>query len=166
MILPDLLADGLDLVLCGTAPSTASKAAGAYYAHPGNLFWPLLHRCGLIATPLTPAEYPRLLEHGIGLTDLNKTEWGADSDLDPAGFDVAGLAAKIARHRPRLVAFTSKTAARIALGRREIAYGPQPTTIGGQPAFALPSTSGRARGHFDPAPWEALARVLGRGATD
>jgi TDG/mug DNA glycosylase family protein len=162
MILPDLLADGLDLVLCGTAPSLASKAAAAYYAHPGNLFWATLHQVGLTPERLAPIEYPRLLGFGIGLTDLNKSEWGADSELSRAGFDVAGFAAKIARHRPGLVAFTSKHAARIGLERREIAYGPQQATIGGRPAFVLPSTSGRARGHFDPEPWRDLARLLGR----
>lgn len=162
MILPDLLADGLDLVLCGTAPSLASKTAAAYYAHPGNLFWATLHQVGLTPVRLAPAEYPRLLRFGIGLTDLNKSEWGADSELSPDGFDVEGFAAKIAHHRPGLVAFTSKHAARIGLGRRDIPYGPQEATVGGRPAFALPSTSGRARGHFDPEPWRDLARRLGR----
>ena len=164
MILPDLLADGLDLVLCGTAPSDASKAAGAYYAHPGNLFWATLHQVGLTPVRLAPAEYPRLLAFGIGLTDLNKTEWGADSALSRAAFDVAGFEAKIRRHAPRLVAFDSKFAARVYYGRRQVAYGPQPEPAGGRPAFVVPSTSGRARGFFDLEPWRALARAVAEGA--
>ena len=46
-LVPDLLAPGLDLVLCGTAPSPASFKARAYYANPGNAFWPTLHAVGL-----------------------------------------------------------------------------------------------------------------------
>ena len=46
-LVPDLLAPGLDLVFCGTAPSPASFKARAYYANPGNAFWPTLHAVGL-----------------------------------------------------------------------------------------------------------------------
>ncbi len=72
MILPDVLAPGLDLVLCGTAPSRRSKEQGAYYAHPGNLFWRTLFETGLTPELLRPAAYRRVLAYGIGLTDLCK----------------------------------------------------------------------------------------------
>jgi len=158
MIIPDLLEEGLALVLCGTAPSRASKEAAAYYAHPGNLFWTILHTVGLTPVRLEPAHYPALLGFGIGLTDLNKTEWGADSDLSRAGFDVAGFAAKMRRFRPGLIAFDSKFAAATYFGKKTISYGPQPETLDGIPLLVVPSTSGRARGYFDPAPWHDLAR--------
>ena len=35
-ILPDVLAPGLRVVFCGTAPGTASARAGAYYAGPAT----------------------------------------------------------------------------------------------------------------------------------
>lgn len=158
MILPDLLRPGLDLVLCGTAPSLASKQAGAYYAHPGNLFWKTLHQVGLTPCLLAPAQYERLLEWNIGLTDLNKTEWGADSELSAAGYDAAGLRDKIARIQPKLLAFTAKQAARVFCGRRQVEYGPLDLTVGGTALFVLPSPSGRARGYFHPGPWQELAR--------
>ena len=50
-ILPDLLQPGLALVFCGTAAGRRSAAEGAYYAHPGNLFWRALH-----AVQLTPRQ--------------------------------------------------------------------------------------------------------------
>ena len=37
---------------------------------PGNRFWRTLHEVGLTPTELRPDEYARLLNHGIGLTDL------------------------------------------------------------------------------------------------
>ena len=80
-LVPDLLAPGLDLVFCGTAPSPASFKARAYYANPGNAFWATLHAVGLTPERFTPQRYPELLAWGIGLTDLNKTEYGSDHEL-------------------------------------------------------------------------------------
>ena len=80
-LVPDLLAPGLDLVFCGTAPSPASFKARAYYANPGNAFWPTLNAVGLTPERFSPDRYPELLTLGIGLTDLNKTEYGSDHEL-------------------------------------------------------------------------------------
>jgi len=160
MIVPDVLEAGLTLVFCGTAPSRASMTARAYYAHPGNLFWPTLFNVGLTPRLMAPAEYAELPRFGLGLTDLNKTEWGADSELSRDAFDVEGLKVKLRRHRPRALAFTSKTAAGAFLGRRVAAYGRQAEAFEGVALFALPSTSGRARGYFDPAPWREVAALV------
>ena len=59
-ILPDLLQPGLDLVFCGTAAGRRSAEEGAYYAHPGNLFWRTLHAVALTPRLFAPAEYPLL----------------------------------------------------------------------------------------------------------
>lgn len=162
MIVPDVLADGLALVLCGTAPSRASKEARAYYAHPGNIFWKTLFEVGLTPRQLVPREYAQVLHYGIGLTDLNKIEWGADAELSPAGFDVAGFVGKMRRKRPGLIAFDSKFAACTYFGRRTVGYGRQPETLDGIPLFVVPSTSGRARMYFEIGPWQELAAALGR----
>jgi TDG/mug DNA glycosylase family protein len=159
-ILPDLLEPGLDLVLCGTAPSRISKQVGAYYATQGNLFWPTLHEVGLTPRRMAPLEYAGVLAFRIGLTDLNKTEWGSDAELSPAAFDVAGLRAKLVRCAPAAVAFTSKTAGRCFFGK-PVDYGRQPDPGGtavpaGIAWFVLSSPSGRARGHWTPAPWREL----------
>jgi TDG/mug DNA glycosylase family protein len=157
VILPDVLAPGLRVVFCGTAAGARSARLGAYYAGPGNRFWPTLHEIGLTPRRLEPAEFARALESGIGLTDLAKRHSGADADLPPDAFDRDGLRARIAAHRPRLLAFTSLTAAAIFLGRRRVTAGEQPERIGATRLFALPSPSGRARGHWSIAPWRALA---------
>ena len=162
-ILPDLLTQGLSLVLCGTAPSSMSKQQQAYYAHPGNIFWKTLFEAGLTPERLHPKEYPMLLKFRIGLTDLNKTEWGADSELSRFAFDVPNFIEKMLRHRPRVIAFTSKFAGRNFSGRKTVPYGRQIETIEGIPLFVLPSTSGLARGHFDLAHWQALARFVSAG---
>lgn len=156
-VLPDLLRPGLALVFCGTAAGERSAREGAYYAHPGNLFWRALHEAGITPHRLAPADYPRLLGLDIGLTDLAKLHSGNDADLPRGAFDVPALEAKIAHYRPRLLAFTSKTAARTALGRAVAVCGMQPERFGGAEVHVLPSPSGQARGHWDLDPWRQLA---------
>ena len=162
-LVPDLLAPGLDLVLCGTAPSPTSYRARAYYANPGNAFWATLDAVGLTPERLTPDRYRELLTLGIGLTDLNKTEYGSDHELSAPAMDAPALRAKLRRFRPAAVAFTSKHAASWALGVKSPAYGRQAERLEGAVAFVLASPSGRARSFWTIEPWrEAAAFVAER----
>lgn len=158
-ILPDVLEPGLRLVFCGTAAGRRSAADGAYYAHPGNLFWRTLHEVGLTPRRLVPAEFPTLPDYGLGLTDLAKFHSGNDDQLPRGAFDVDALQRKIHRYHPGILAFTSKNAARALLGGR-VAYGWQATTLGATRLFVLPSPSGQARGHWQRAPWQQLAAAV------
>ena len=159
-LVPDLLASGLDLVFCGSAASPASFKARAYYANPGNAFWPTLHAVGLTPERLAPQRYPELLTLGIGLTDLNKTEYGSDHELSPDAMDAAALHTKLRRFRPAAIAFTSKHAASLALGVKSPAYGRQAEPIEGAVAFVLASPSGRARSFWTLAPWREVAAFV------
>ena len=162
-LVPDLLAPRLDLVFCGTAPSPASFRARAYYANPGNAFWATLHAVGLTPEKLAPQRYPELLQWGLGLTDLNKTEYGSDHELSAAAMDAGSLRFKVRKFRPAAIAFTSKNAASIALGIKVPAYGRQIEPLEGAIVFVLASPSGRARSFWTIAPWkEAAAFVLAR----
>lgn len=158
-ILPDLLRPGLDLVFCGTAAGRRSAEQAAYYAHPGNLFWRALHAVALTPRLFAPAEFPQLPALGIGLTDLAKHHIGNDDELPRDAFDAAALRERIEQHAPRVLAFTSKAAARAALGR-VANYGLQEERYGPTQLFVLPSPSGQARGHWDLAPWHALAALV------
>lgn len=158
-VLPDLLQADLTLVFCGTAAGARSAAERAYYAHPGNLFWRALFSAGLTPRLLAPSEFPKLLDFGIGLTDLAKHHSGNDNQLPRDAFDVNALHAKIERYAPRLIAFTSKNAAQAALGRRAD-YGLRQDRVGDSQVFVLPSPSGQARGHWQLEPWLALAARL------
>jgi double-stranded uracil-DNA glycosylase len=160
-ILPDILRPGLRLVFCGTAAGKRSAAVGAYYAHPGNLFWRALFQAGLTPRLLAPAEFPLLLEFDMGLTDLAKRHSGNDDELPKDAFDVPGLLSKIETYSPGALAFTSKNAARAVLGPI-IRYGVQPRPLGTTRVYVLPSPSGQARGHWSLAPWQALAKDIQR----
>ena len=71
-MLPDLLAQELDVVICGTAVGHKSASLRQYYAKPGNKFWPTLYKIGLTPRILSPAEYRELLIYKVGLTDLER----------------------------------------------------------------------------------------------
>ncbi len=159
-VLPDVLGRGLAIVFCGTAPARASARARAYYAGPGNRFWPTLHEIGLTPRRYAPADFPRLLEHALGLTDLAKFAVGVDRELSAADFDAGALREKIAACQPRWLAFTSKRAAEVYLARKA-AYGVQPECLGPTQIFVLPSPSGAARAAWDIAPWRELVLLSG-----
>jgi double-stranded uracil-DNA glycosylase len=155
-VLPDLLRPGLRVVFCGTAAGTRSARDGAYYAHPGNMFWRTLVAVGLTPRLLAPAEYPLLPTFGIGLTDLSKFHYGNDAELPVDAFDVAALRSKVEHFAPRVIAFTSKHGGTAALGKG-ITYGLQAARFGGAMTFVLPSPSGQARRSWDLRRWQAMA---------
>jgi TDG/mug DNA glycosylase family protein len=122
------------------------------------MFWRALFQAGLTPRLLAPQEFPLLPEFGIGLTDLAKRHVGNDDELPRDAFDVPALLAKIERHAPAMLAFTSKHAARAVLGA-DVRYGLQDRAFGSTKVFVLPSPSGQARGHWDLAHWIALAAM-------
>lgn len=164
-VLPDVLGPGLRVVFCGSAAGAVSARVGAYYAGPGNRFWPTLHRVGLTPCLLEPAEFRTVLRYGIGLTDLCKTESGADTDLSHDADDAQALAEKIARHRPAVLAFNGKRAARVFIGAETLEYGEQAQRIGETAIHVLPSTSGAARRWWDETFWRRVADAA-RGARE
>jgi len=160
-VLPDRLASNLKLWFVGTAAGPTSAALGQYYAHPGNRFWRALHETGVTPRLFVPHEYPRLLDLGVGLTDFCKTGWGVDAEIAREAFDVAAFRRKVTRLKPAALAFTSKTAAGLWLGKPtgQISVGRQ--VIHGCPAiFVLPSPSGLATSYWSLAPWREAADFL------
>src|SRR5687768_4553063 len=124
-VLPDVVAPGLDIIFCGTAAGTASAQRRAYYAGPGNAFWPTLHKVGLTPYLLKPEEFRSVTRWKLGFTDLAKKVFGADTKLKKADFSAKALEELVGLHRPRIVAFTSKRAAEEYFGSK-VSYGLQP----------------------------------------
>ena len=104
---PDHLAPGLKLVIVGINPGLRSGATGHHYAYAGNHFWPLLYASGLLPEPLTYAEDARVLEYGIGLTNLcHRTSREANElSREELAEGAASLRAKLESYRPRVVCF-------------------------------------------------------------
>lgn len=161
-VLPDVLAPGLALLLCGSAAGAVSARVGAPYAGPGNRFWATLHEVGLTPRRLAPAEFRELPAFGIGLTDVCKTASGSDADLPREADDVERLWTTVERIRPAVLGFVGKRAGGVALGGRRDGYGPQDLRFAGTETWVLPSTSGLAVRWWDLGPWRALADRVAR----
>ena len=49
---PDLIAPGLAVLLCGINPGLYSAAIGHHFGRPGNRFWPALAAAGITPAPV------------------------------------------------------------------------------------------------------------------
>ena len=160
-VLPDVLAPGLDVVFCGSAVGAASARIGAYYAGPGNKFWPMLFKIGLTPARLDSHHLPDVRQFGIGLTDMAKSVSGSDASLSGDVDDPSAVRTKVKRFKPRVLAFNGKRAAQVFFGDT-VGYGQQVVTIETTSIFVLPSTSGAAVRFWDETPWFGLAEFLRR----
>lgn len=163
-VLPDLLQPGLKLVFCGTAAGTVSAQRGQYYAHPQNKFWRALHLAGITQRQFAPAEYAELLNLGIGLTDIAKHTFGMDSELPPQSLGktaVEALKARIMEAKPHILAFTSLTGGRRAMGPTAT-FGQQVETIGKTKVWILPSPSPAAHWNWNEKIWRDLGQAFRR----
>lgn len=95
--LPPVIGRDTRLIVLGSFPGVASLAAGQYYAHARNQFWPLLG--ALLGEPLAALPYEqrlrRLQRRGVGLWDVIgacRREGSLDSGIRDAVYnDLARL---------------------------------------------------------------------------
>ncbi len=158
--LPPVIARHTRLVLLGSFPGAASLAAGQYYAHPRNQFWPLLS--ALLGDDLMALSYARRLQrlraHGLGLWDVIaecQREGSLDSAIRAARYnDLSSLR----RRAPQLVA--------VAHNGGESARAMRTTAALGLAAYRLPSSSpANASWSFERklAAWREVFRACGLG---
>ncbi len=62
----------MKLIVVGCNPGDRSARVGHYYAGRSNAFWPLLYESGVLPEELNCKDDKRIIEFGIGLTDLVK----------------------------------------------------------------------------------------------
>jgi TDG/mug DNA glycosylase family protein len=143
-ILPDYLRSGLKLIVVGFNPGEASARAGHYYAGRGNSFWPLLYESGLISERLEPEDDRRLVEFGIGLTDLVKRPSRGIEEIRREEFAEGRvlLGQKLEELAPRVIAFNGKLVYEKFSGR-PTKLGMQKERLYGAQVYVLPSTSGQ-----------------------
>ena len=161
-IIDDIVAPGLKVIFCGMAAGPKSAREKTPYVGPNNKFWPTLRRIGLVPADFQPHDFRRLPEYGIGLTDVAKTQWGADNKIVVTARDVSRLRKGLRAARPRLVAFVGKTAASHFFGcaTKDLVLGRQPEAWEGASVFVLCSPSARAHSHWRPECWQALASLV------
>jgi TDG/mug DNA glycosylase family protein len=143
-VVPDLVAPGLAVLLCGINPSLLSGLTGHHFATPGNRLWPVLHGSGWTDRRLHPSETGALLAAGLGVTNLVPRATARADELtdDELRAGLPRVAALAERWRPGWVAFLGLSAYRVATGERRAAVGPQDRLVGGARVWLLPNPSG------------------------
>jgi TDG/mug DNA glycosylase family protein len=126
----------------GPNPGDRSARVGHYYAGRTNQFWPILYESGVIPEPLKYEDDRRMLEFGIGMTDLVKRPTRTVEEIERQEFAEGRvlLAQKLEETRPRVIAFNGKIVYEKFAGR-PCKLGLQKDTLYGAQVFVLPSTS-------------------------
>lgn len=151
-LLPDRLANGLDIVSIGINPSLYSVKRGYHFARPGNRFWPAFNAAGLVAEPIEPGKTAllRLLRrYRIGFTDIVRRPTARADQLSDEDFRVGAraLQRKLLRLQPRIAWFQGITAyskylQHTAGVKRPVKSGLQAEKIGATQVFVTPNPSG------------------------
>jgi TDG/mug DNA glycosylase family protein len=145
VILRDVSVRNPRLLLVGINPSLRSAEVGHHFASPGNPFWRLLFAARIIPEPLTADQDRRLAEFGIALTNLCSRGTRSAADLSRREMETGRktLANKIARMRPRVVAFVGVSLYQTFFKLKTSGGpGPKPETIAGARVFVVPNPSG------------------------
>lgn len=151
---PDLIGPsggtGVRLLFVGINPGLWTAATQTHFAHPGNRFYPALHRAGILLDPIDPAagmtdaDRVAVLARGIGITNLVRRATARADELSAAELRAGGeaLTELVGRVRPRVVAVAGITAYRSAFGVRRATAGRQPQGWAGAELWVVPNPSG------------------------
>ena len=139
--LPDYLRKGMKLVIVGCNPTESSVRAGHYYAGRGNPFWGLLYDGGVVPEPFDYPDDRRIIEFGIGLTDLVKKPTKTIEELKREDFAEGRfvLSRKLEEFLPRVVAFNGRLPYE-QFAQRKCKYGIQKEPLYGARVYVLPAT--------------------------
>lgn len=143
----DVISTSLNIVFCGINPGMRSAAVGLHFANRSNRFWRVLHLAGFTDRQLEPEEARLLLDFGCGVTSAVARPTVSATDLSRADYLAAQPAfeRRIAKYKPRYLAFLGKPACSVFLNQRDLSWGLQPTTLAGSAVWVLPSPSGLNR---------------------
>ncbi len=143
--LPDIVDAHLTVLFCGINPGMEAATTGHHFAGRSNRFWRVMHLAGFTPEEMTPQHDRMLLQYGCGLTTVVERPTARADQLSSQDFAGAASAfeQKIAHYAPRFVAFLGKAAYAALSGRRDIAWGLQPTAMAASAIWVLPNPSGR-----------------------
>jgi TDG/mug DNA glycosylase family protein len=148
---PDVIANGLDVLFVGINPGLYSGAIGHHFGRPGNRFWRALHASGFTDRVLSPYEEFDLLRFGLGITNLVSRATARADELSEEELRLgAGVIERTVRRiEPRFVAMLGVTAYRTAFVRPAATVGAQAEALAGARLWVLPNPSG-LNAHYRP----------------
>lgn len=148
----DLLAPDLNLLFCGYNPSLRSGHTGYHYAYPGNRFWRVLYAAGITDRLYAPEEDEKLLDLGIGFTNLctRPTRWADELTKEEIRTGAAELQMRLENLKPRTVAYTGIGVYKWFRATSKAGWGFQEDSIvPGVTDVVVPSPSGLNRMTFE-----------------
>src|ERR1700693_4402449 len=142
--LPDYLRKGMKLVIVGCNPSESSVRVVHYYAGRVNQFWPILYEGRVVPEPFDYHDDKRVIEFGIGLTDLVKRPTKGIDELKREDYAEGRivLSQKLEEFAPHVVAFNGKNTYE-QFSQRNWKLGIQKELLYGARGYVLPCTSGQ-----------------------
>jgi TDG/mug DNA glycosylase family protein len=174
--LEDRVAPGVRVLFVGINPGVRSALTGHHFAGFSNRFWKLLFESRLVPEAITWKDDVRLPEWGYGITNLIARPTPGINDLraDEYAAGWRGLARKVRRYRPPILALVGVTVYRALLPHLRAGDGPstkdrvvpglQREVVHGARVFVLPNPSGR-NANFTYAEMLAAFRKLRRTLT-
>ncbi|XP_052781507.1 uncharacterized protein LOC128218035 isoform X2 [Mya arenaria] len=146
-LLPDHLAPNLDIVIVGINPGLYAAFVGHHYAGPGNHFWKCMYLSGLIPEPMNAMQDFKLLEYGIGFTNIvaRTTRGSADLTRKEIKEGAQLLTEKLLNYKPKIAVFNGKGIYEVFVGHKNFYFGKQPEPLPGTETavYVMPSSSAR-----------------------
>lgn len=164
---PDIIAPRLKVLFAGINPGLYTALIGHHFGRPGNRFWPALHAGGFTPRLFSPSEETRLLEHGVGITNVVSRTTATADEVTAEELAAGGVALrrKVLTYQPKILAVLGIGAYRAAFARPRAALGPQEESIGATRVWVLPNPSG-LNAHFQAADFGRLFSELRVAAED
>src|SRR6202020_3656843 len=108
--LPDHLRKGMKLVIVGCNPTESSVRVRHDYAGRDTPFWPIMYESGVMPEPFDYHDDKRVIEFGIGLTDLVKRPSKTVEELKREDFAEGRivLSQKLEEVQPQVVALNGR----------------------------------------------------------
>ncbi|CAG9759903.1 unnamed protein product [Ceutorhynchus assimilis] len=145
--LPDHLAENLDIIIIGINPGLFAAYKGHHYAGPGNHFWKCLYLSGLTPQQMSADEDYKLLQVGIGFTNMVERATKGSADLTRKEIKEGSqiLLDKLRKFRPKIAVFNGKLIYEVFSGKKDFKFGRQPDLVEGTSThmWVMPSSSAR-----------------------
>lgn len=139
--IPDTVAPGMKMLVCGLNPGKASAELGVNFARNGNRFWPAALAAQLVSAD-READHA-LLHSRVGFTDLAKRTTTRADQINAAEFrsGASRLERMVRWLEPDVFLMIGLTGWRQSVARKA-SSGWQPEPFGGRPVYLMPNTSG------------------------
>ncbi|MEH7115583.1 mismatch-specific DNA-glycosylase [Neobacillus niacini] len=138
----------LTILFVGFNPSIRSSETGNHFANPNNRFWRILYEAGLTPRKYEAAEDSKLLELGMGITNIVARPTKAADEITSEEYKEGKeiLRKKIELHTPKIVCFVGKGVYQQYSGSKNVPWGRQEeAVVPGTIDFVAPSSSGLVR---------------------